>query len=95
MPSLELLALSTYPDGVTRALAERLGHSYAAIMDTELRTITVARRERLARQLIADCQAIAGLDPSRIKVEFTQHAGDEMYHPHMDGFNTEWRAEAG
>jgi hypothetical protein len=35
--------------------------------------------------------AIAGLDPDRIKVEFTQHSGDEMYHPHLGGFNADWQ----
>jgi hypothetical protein len=50
------------------------------------------RRARLARQLIADCHDIAGIDPERIKIEFTQHSGDEMYHPHLGGFNTDWHA---
>jgi hypothetical protein len=26
-------------------------------------------------------------------VEFTQHSGDEMFHPHLGGFNTEWTAD--
>src|ERR1700761_416653 len=42
MPSLALFALSAYPQGVKRELAERLGRTYAEIMETELRTITVA-----------------------------------------------------
>ncbi len=125
MPSLQLFALPTYPEGVKHALATQLGNSYSVIMETSLATITVAipdmgadsvwrcgeegaepaallmcdirvgrtaqRRAHLARQLIADCQAIAGLDPGRIKIEFTQHSGDEMYHPHLGGFNTDWR----
>jgi hypothetical protein len=33
------------------------------------------------------CEQVLGVDPDRIKVEFTQHAGDEMYHPHLGGFN--------
>ena len=53
---------------------------------------SVQRRAQLARQLIADCCEIAGIDPDQIKVEFTQHSGDEMYHPHLGGFNTEWSA---
>ena len=125
MPSLQLLGHSTYPAGVKRALADRLGTTYAATMDTELETITVAipdmgadsvwrcgeagpapaallmcdirqgrsaaRRAELARRLIADCHAIAGIDPDRVKVEFTQHPGDEMYHPHLGGFNADWQ----
>lgn len=126
MPSLQLFALESYPAGVKRALAQQLGDTYAAVMDTPLKTITVAipdmgaasvwrcddggaqpsallmcdirrgrsaeRRAELARRLIADCCDIAGIDPERIKVEFTQHSGDEMYHPHLGGFNTEWSA---
>jgi phenylpyruvate tautomerase PptA (4-oxalocrotonate tautomerase family) len=125
VPSLQLLALSAYPPGVKRALSERLGATYAEVMDTELEIITVAipdmgadgvwrcgragaepaallmcdirhgrsaqRRADLARRLIADCYAIAGLDPDRIKVEFTQHSGDETYHPHLGGFNADWQ----
>jgi phenylpyruvate tautomerase PptA (4-oxalocrotonate tautomerase family) len=125
MPSLQLFALPTYPPGVKRALAGRLGNAYAEIMETELGIVTVAipdmgtdgvwrcadggpepaallmcdirqgrsaeRRAELARRLIADCQAVAGIDPDRIKVEFTQHPGDEMYHPHLGGFNSEWQ----
>jgi len=116
----------TYPAGVKHALATQLGHTYAAIMEAPLKTITVAipdvgadsiwrcgeegaepsallmcdirrgrsadRRARLARQLIADCHDIAGIDPERIKIEFTQHSGDEMYHPHLGGFNSDWHA---
>jgi phenylpyruvate tautomerase PptA (4-oxalocrotonate tautomerase family) len=47
-------------------------------------------RLELCRALIAACEEVAGLDPDRIKIEFTQHAGDEMYHPHLGGFNQEW-----
>jgi hypothetical protein len=36
------------------------------------------------------CEQILGLDRERIKVEFTQHSGDEMYHPHLGGFNRDW-----
>ena len=42
MPSLQLFALASYPAGVKRALAHRLGETYAAIMDTPRKTITVA-----------------------------------------------------
>ena len=50
----------------------------------------------LSDRLIAACAAALGLDPDRVKVEFTQHAGDEMYHPQLGGFNREWEpGEAG
>jgi hypothetical protein len=28
-----------------------------------------------------------------VKVEFTQHSGDEMYHPHLGGFNDDWTGD--
>jgi phenylpyruvate tautomerase PptA (4-oxalocrotonate tautomerase family) len=69
-----------------------LGAEPAALLMCDIRSgRSVQRRARLARQLIADCEAIAGIDPDRIKIEFTQHSGDEMYHPHLGGFNTDWR----
>jgi phenylpyruvate tautomerase PptA (4-oxalocrotonate tautomerase family) len=51
-------------------------------------------RAELARQLIAACAETLGLDPGRIKVEFTQHDGDEMYHPQLGGFNRDWEPPA-
>jgi hypothetical protein len=28
-----------------------------------------------------------------LKVEFTQHDGDDMYHPHLGGFNRDWNGD--
>ena len=47
-------------------------------------------RAELSRRLIEACSELLGLDPLAIKVEFTQHAGDEMYHPRLGGFNRDW-----
>jgi phenylpyruvate tautomerase PptA (4-oxalocrotonate tautomerase family) len=47
-------------------------------------------RAELSRRLIEACSDLLGLDPLAIKVEFTQHAGDEMYHPRLGGFNRDW-----
>jgi phenylpyruvate tautomerase PptA (4-oxalocrotonate tautomerase family) len=47
-------------------------------------------RAELSRRLIEACVDVLGLDPLQIKVEFTQHAGDEMYHPQLGGFNRDW-----
>ena len=52
-------------------------------------------RAELARQLVEACIEICGLDETMINVEFTQHAGDEMYHPHLGGFNRDWDASEG
>lgn len=53
-------------------------------------------RMDVARRLIADCVEILGLREDRLNVEFTQHSGDEMYHPTLGGFSPEWApGEAG
>jgi phenylpyruvate tautomerase PptA (4-oxalocrotonate tautomerase family) len=47
-------------------------------------------RMEVAKALCADCIEILGLRADRLNVEFTQHAGDEMYHPTLGGFSPEW-----
>jgi phenylpyruvate tautomerase PptA (4-oxalocrotonate tautomerase family) len=54
---------------------------------------SVQTRAELAQGLIAVCAEHGSLDPSRIKVEFTQHPGADMYHPHLGGFNQDWVAD--
>src|SRR3954447_19665752 len=41
-------------------------------------------RADLAQRLAAACETVLG--PLYVKIEFTQHAGDEMWHPHLGGF---------
>lgn len=48
------------------------------------------QRLRVARALSADCVETLGLRTDRLNVEFTQHAGNEMYHPTFGGFSPEW-----
>ena len=52
-------------------------------------------RMELAKQLINDCVEVLGLREDRLNVEFTQHAGDEMYHPTLGGYSPEWSADEG
>ncbi|QDE39505.1 tautomerase [Luteibacter pinisoli] len=47
-------------------------------------------RMEVAKALCADCIDILGLREDRLNVEFTQHTGDEMYHPTLGGFSPEW-----
>ena len=49
-------------------------------------------RMAVARQLVADCCEVLGLREDRLNVEFTQHAGDEMYHPTLGGYSPECTA---
>ena len=48
-------------------------------------------RGLLARRIVDVCVRVCGLEEHRLKVEFTQHSGDEMYHPHLGGFAADWR----
>ncbi len=52
-------------------------------------------RMQVAQRLIDDCVEILGLSADRLNVEFTQHAGDEMYHPTLGGYSPEWSADEG
>ena len=47
-------------------------------------------RLAVAKALCRDCAEILGLREDRLNVEFTQHAGDEMYHPTLGGYSPEW-----
>ncbi len=47
-------------------------------------------RMQVAKALCADCIEILGVREDRLNVEFTQHSGDEMYHPTLGGFSPEW-----
>jgi phenylpyruvate tautomerase PptA (4-oxalocrotonate tautomerase family) len=47
-------------------------------------------RMEVAKALCAHCVEILGLREDRLNVEFTQHSGDEMYHPALGGYSPEW-----
>jgi len=51
------------------------------------------KRAELAKALIGACEEILGLAPDLLNVEFTQHAGDEMYHPLMGGLSDDWKPD--
>jgi phenylpyruvate tautomerase PptA (4-oxalocrotonate tautomerase family) len=50
----------------------------------------VATRAELCRRLVAVCEEVAAIAPATLKIEFTQHEGDDMWHPHLGGFNRDW-----
>ena len=51
------------------------------------------QRVRLAAALVAACREELGLETHQLNVEFTQHAGDEMYHPMLGGLSDDWRED--
>ncbi|KAH8682023.1 hypothetical protein BX600DRAFT_447643 [Xylariales sp. PMI_506] len=52
-------------------------------------------RMQVAQKLIDDCVEVLGLPSDRVNVEFTQHDGDEMYHPTLGGFSPDWKPGEG
>jgi len=48
-------------------------------------------RMEVAKALCAHCIEILGLREDRLNVEFTQHDGDEMYHPTLGGYSPDWK----
>jgi phenylpyruvate tautomerase PptA (4-oxalocrotonate tautomerase family) len=52
-------------------------------------------RMEVAKALCAHCIESLGLREDRLNVEFTQHSGDEMYHPALGGYSPEWEAGEG
>lgn len=50
-------------------------------------------RLEVAKALCGHCIDILGLREDRLNVEFTQHSGDEMYHPTLGGYSPEWSQE--
>ncbi len=51
------------------------------------------QRAELARLLIDACTEIVGLRNDNLNVEFTQHAGDEMYHTLYGGLSDDWNPD--
>ena len=52
-------------------------------------------RMAVAKALCAHCVEILGLREDRLNVEFTQHDGDEMYHPALGGYSPDWTPDEG
>ncbi|MFL9484585.1 4-oxalocrotonate tautomerase family protein [Chitinophagaceae bacterium LWZ2-11] len=50
-------------------------------------------RAELAKTLIDCCVEMLELKPGTLNVEFTQHAGDEMYHPMLGGLSNDWKED--
>ncbi|GKX56502.1 hypothetical protein SOASR030_26140 [Leminorella grimontii] len=77
--------------GVWRTVNEQGDLEQVSVLMCDIRQGRPAeQRMALAKRLIADCVEILGLREDRLNVEFTQHAGDEMYHPTLGGFSPDW-----
>lgn len=89
-PDIITVAIHDLGEGGVWRCGEHDPHPHALLMCDVRRGRSARTRAELARQLIVICEDVLGVDPQRIKVEFTQHSGDEMYHPHLGGFNHDW-----
>ncbi|MCB0192288.1 MAG: tautomerase [Anaerolineae bacterium] len=65
----------------------------AVLMCDVRRGRSAEQRMAVAKALCDDCIEILGLHKERLNVEFTQHAGDEMYHPALGGWSPEWSGD--
>lgn len=65
-------------------------YSAAVLMCDIRRGRSVEQRSALAAALVETCMERLGLKLNEINLEFTQHAGDEMYHPMLGGLSDDW-----
>lgn len=85
------------PGGVWRVAEAGQAPVEVAMLMLDIRRGRPAElRMQVAKALCAHCIEILGLREDRLNVEFTQHDGDEMYHPALGGYSPEWTpGEAG
>jgi phenylpyruvate tautomerase PptA (4-oxalocrotonate tautomerase family) len=77
--------------GVWRVTAAGSDPEPVSVMMLDIRRgRTPELRMEVAAALCAHCVEILGLNEHRLNVEFTQHSGDEMYHPALGGYSPEW-----
>ncbi|MGY4155567.1 phenylpyruvate tautomerase PptA (4-oxalocrotonate tautomerase family) [Bradyrhizobium sp. USDA 4461] len=80
-------------DGGVWRCTEAEPYQAALLMCDIRRGRPAEQRAKLAEALVAACIEVLGLKLEQVNVEFTQHAGDEMYHPLLGGLSDDWCAE--
>ena len=86
------VAIRELADGGIWRCTEAEPYQAALLMCDVRRGRPAEQRARLAEALIGACVDILGLRVDQINVEFTQHAGDEMFHPLLGGLSDDWAA---
>lgn len=84
------VAIRELADGGLWRCTEADPYSAALLMCDIRRGRSAEQRSALAEALIEACMEKLELKLSEINVEFTQHAGDEMYHPMLGGLSDDW-----
>ena len=80
------------PGGLWRCTSDE-PYQAALLMCDIRKGRSAEQRADLAKALIDACIEILGLKLDQINVEFTQHSGDEMYHPLRGGLSLDWRPD--
>lgn len=80
------------PGGLWRCTSEE-PYEAALLMCDVRKGRPPEQRANLAKALIDACIELLGLRIDQINVEFTQHSGDEMYHPLRGGLSRDWRPD--
>lgn len=83
------VAIRELNDGIWRC-TEGEPYPAALLMCDIRRGRPPEQRSKLADALIRACVDTLGLRLDQINVEFTQHAGDEMFHPMLGGLSDDW-----
>lgn len=83
------------PGGVWRCVEGGAPRPAALLMCDIRRGRPAGQRAELARLLVEACVEHLGLTAETLNVEFTQHAGDEMYHPMLGGLSDDWTVDEG
>ena len=86
------VAIRELADGGIWRCTEGEPYQAALLMCDIRRGRPAEQRARLAEALIGACVEILGLRVEQINVEFTQHTGDEMFHPLLGGLSDDWAA---
>jgi phenylpyruvate tautomerase PptA (4-oxalocrotonate tautomerase family) len=86
------IAIRELADGGIWRCTEGEPYQAALLMCDIRRGRPAEQRARLAQALIDACVEMLALRIEQINVEFTQHAGDEMFHPLLGGLSDDWIA---
>lgn len=84
------VAVRELTDGGIWRCTEREPYPSALLMCDIRRGRPSEQRAKLAQILVGAIVETLGLRVDQVNVEFTQHAGDEMYHPLFGGLSEDW-----
>ena len=84
------IAIRELGDGGLWRCTEEQPYPAALLMCDIRRGRPAEQRAALAKALVSTCMENLKLKINEVNVEFTQHSGDEMYHPMLGGLSDDW-----